>query len=210
MSAPSAAEHFASLRVQQHAARLGMWVFLASEVLFFAGFFGLYAAYYTRYTEGFHQAAEENTLWFGTANTFVLLTSSLTAALAVWAIREGRRWLSAGCLLATAVLGSAFLVVKGVEYHDHWKHGLLPGGYFQSEKLVGEGPVIFYTLYWLMTSLHALHMLGGISVMTWLMVRVAKRRLDPRHPVALENGAMYWHLVDVIWLFLWPLLYLVR
>lgn len=210
MPRSSVAEHFADLPTQQHSARLGMWVFLTSEVLFFAAFFGLYGSYYTRFTEGFKAAVEKNSLWLGTTNTFVLLTSSLTVALAVWAIRNHRRLVSLGCIAVTALLGCTFLVIKGIEYADHIEHGLLPGAYFHSHELIGEGPIIFYNLYWLMTGLHALHMTAGIVVMVWLAARLARKTLTGADPIALENGGMYWHLVDIIWLFLWPLLYLVR
>lgn len=210
MREPEVAEHFADLETQQHSAQLGMWVFLTSEVLLFAGLFGIWASYYTRWTEQFHLAIEHNTLWYGTANTFVLLTSSLTVALSLWALRHRSRALSFLLVLVTILLGVTFLVIKGVEYADHVHHGLLPGVYFRSNEIRGPGVTLFYTLYWLMTGLHALHMTVGIGVMTWLAVRIRRATIHPRNPVALELGAMYWHLVDIIWLFLWPLLYLLK
>lgn len=210
MREPVVAEHFADLATQQHSARLGMWVFLASEVLLFGGLFALYASYYARFTADFHVAVEHNTLWLGTTNTFVLLTSSFTVALAVWLLRNRDRALCLVLVLVTMGLGFVFLGIKAVEYAQHVHEGLLPGTYFASETLRGPGITLFYTLYWLMTGLHALHMTAGITVMGWLAVRVARGTIASSDPIALELGAMYWHLVDVIWLFLWPLLYLMK
>lgn len=210
MPASRVAEHFADLATQHHTARVGMWVFLASEMLLFAGLFALYGAYYAHYTEAFHVAAQHNTLWWGTANTVVLITSSLTVALSIWATRVSRPRLALALVIATIALGLAFLGIKLWEYVIHAHEGLLPGFYYSSHELQGSGAVIFYTLYWFMTSLHALHMIVGLGVMTWLAVQLGRRRLDAEHHIALELGGMYWHLVDAIWIFLWPLLYLVR
>lgn len=210
MPASKVAEHFADLATQHHTARIGMWVFLASEMLLFAGLFALYGAYYAHYTEAFHVAAQHNTLWWGTANTVVLITSSLTVALSIWATRASKPRLALALVVATIVLGLAFLGIKLGEYIIHAHEGLLPGFYYSSHELQGSGAVIFYTLYWFMTSLHALHMIVGLGVMTWLAVQLGRRRLDAEHHIALELGGMYWHLVDAIWIFLWPLLYLVR
>lgn len=210
MREPAVAEHFADLETQQHSARLGMWVFLASEVLLFGGLFGLYAGYYTRFTADFHLAIEHNTMWLGTTNTFVLLTSSLTVALAVWMIRNRDRNAALVLVIVTIGLGFAFLGIKAAEYVQHAHEGLLPGVYFASETLRGPGITLFYTLYWLMTGLHAVHMTAGICVMAWLAARIGRGTISRADPIALELGAMYWHLVDIIWLFLWPLLYLMR
>ena len=210
MREPAVAEHFADLATQQHSARLGMWVFLTSEVLLFAGLFALYASYYARYTRDFHRAVEHNTTWLGTTNTLVLLTSSFTVALAVWLLRNRDRIVALALVIVTMGLGFAFLAIKAVEYVKHAHEGLLPGLHFASETLHGPGITIFYTLYWLMTGLHALHMTAGLTVMGWLAVRLARGTLSGSDPIALELGAMYWHLVDIIWLFLWPLLYLMK
>lgn len=210
MTESAVAEHFADLETQQHSARLGMWVFLASEILLFAGLFALYASYYARYTADFHLAIEHNTTWLGTSNTFVLLTSSFTVALGLWALRHRDRRVALLLVLVTMALGFAFLGIKAVEYTKHAHEGLLPGLHFQSETLEGPGITLFYTLYWLMTGLHAVHMTAGICVMGWLAVRLHRETISSSDPIAFELGAMYWHLVDIIWLFLWPLLYLMR
>ncbi len=204
------AEHFADRSTQHHAARVGMWVFLASEIMLFAGLFTLYGSYYIKYTEEFHAAAEHNTLFWGTLNTFVLITSSLTVALAIWATRAAKPRLGQLLLLATWLLGAAFLAIKGWEYYVHYLEGLLPGHYYSSEELPGHGAVTFYTLYWFMTFVHAVHMTIGLGVVAWLTIALRRRRLTPDDHIALELGGMYWHLIDIIWIFLWPLLYLVR
>lgn len=207
---PAIAERFADLPQQQAASRLGMWVFLASETLLFAGLFGLWATYHAHYPEGFRLAARHNTLALGTTNTFVLLTSSLLAALAVWAASQERRRLALAMVLGTASLGVVFLVIKGVEYADHVEHGLLPGRLATAPELDVPGGRLFYLLYWLMTGVHALHMTAAVVLMLWVSTRVARRRETAHDHTRLEVCALYWHMVDVVWLFLWPLLYLVR
>ena len=210
MPAPRTADHFADLATQQTAARLGMWVFLASEILLFAGLFALYGAYRARYVAAFAEAVRHNTLWFGTTNTFILLTSSLTVALAVRAMRADRPRSAFVFVAVTIVLGLGFLGVKAAEYADHIEHGLLPARFFASDVLTGSGARVFYTIYWIATGLHAVHVTAGLCVLGWLGVRIRRDRIDVTNPVALELGAMYWHLVDMIWLFLWPMLYLTR
>lgn len=202
------AEHFEDLEVQSHAARLGMWAFLGSEMLLFAGLFALYASYRSLYRPEFHAAAQHMSVLFGTINTFVLLTSSLTVALAVWAVRAGRSRLPSVLLVATLLLAAAFLVLKGAEYAQHFAEGIYPGfRYYAFAELPQPGVKIFFTLYYFMTGLHALHVIAGMGVLTWCLM--ARRRFTAERHIGLELGAMYWHLVDLIWIFLWPLLYLV-
>jgi cytochrome c oxidase subunit 3 len=210
MRSSKVADHFADLQTQHHSATLGMWVFLVSEMLLFAGLFALYGSYYAEYTHGFREAAAHNTLYWGSANTVVLITSSLTVALAVWAMREGRRRATLGLLVATIVLGLGFLAIKFWEYAIHAHEGLLPGHAFDSPELHGPGPVIFYSLYWFMTVLHAVHMTVGIALMASLTASVLRGHVTKDNHISLELGGMYWHLVDIVWIFLWPLLYLVR
>lgn len=207
---PTIAERFADLSQQQAASRLGMWVFLASETLLFAGLFGLWATYRVHYPAGFLVAAQHDTLALGTINTFVLLTSSLLAALAVWAVAHERRGLGLAMVLGTAALGVVFLAIKGLEYAEHVEHGLLPGRYATSPALDVPGARLFYVLYWLMTGVHALHLTAAVVLMLWVAGRVARRRETAPDHARLETCALYWHMVDVVWLFLWPLLYLVR
>jgi cytochrome c oxidase subunit III len=204
------AEHFENLEKQAHAARLGMWVFLASEVLFFSGLFALYAAYRTEHPHGFSVGVEHNTLVYGSVNTAVLLLSSYTVAMAVHELRVGNNRASVELVGSTVFLGLCFLVVKTLEYLRHFSEGIYPAGNGRFFVEHGEpGTKMFFTLYFCMTGLHALHVLVGMGVLTFLLVRVARRRITSLAPHPLAIGAIYWHLVDVIWIFLWPLFYLI-
>jgi cytochrome c oxidase subunit 3 len=186
-----------------------MWVFLASESLLFAGLFALYAAYRSMYLADFDDAVRHNTLVYGTVNTYILLSSSFTVALAVWATRQTRPRLAVGLLLATAALGATFLVLKLLEYREHWREGALPGPFYHWAEHPTFGANRFFTLYWLMTGLHALHVTAGLVILAWLAVRAHRRAYTAAHHTTLEMGTLYWHLIDVVWIFLWPLLYLV-
>jgi cytochrome c oxidase subunit 3 len=199
---------FADLGQQRHAARLGMWLFLASEVLLFAGLFGLYTAYRTRYSHDFAVAVHHNALWIGTTNTVVLIVSSFTVAWSLHVLRAGRREAAMTMLGVTLALGVTFLTLKGIEYGLHFRDGIYPGWYYASAELPANGARLFFTLYYFMTGLHAIHMIVGIGVMTWLLVRIKRLRTTSIHHTELELGALYWHLVDSIWIFLWPLFYL--
>lgn len=199
---------FEDLAKQAHAARFGMWVFLGSELLLFAGLFGLYTAYRVDYPADFARAVHHNSLAIGTTNTAVLIVSSFTAAWSIHALRRGRRRASIGALAITMALGLLFLVFKGIEYGRHFAEGVFPGHHYAFPALPGHGAQLFFTLYFLMTGLHALHMVGGLTVMGWLTSRVARRRTTQAAHTELELGALYWHLVDGIWIFLWPLFYL--
>jgi cytochrome c oxidase subunit 3 len=207
---PDHASHFESLAKQEHAARLGMWAFLGSETLLFAGLFALYAAYRAMAPAEFREALAHNTRAFGTINTMVLLTSSFTVAMAVGAVQGARVRSAVRWLLATIALGATFLVVKGIEYGIHIHEGSLPGAAYRFAEAPTYGGRLFYTLYWLMTGLHALHVTGGLLALAWLTRRTRQGAYTPARHVHLEMGALYWHLVDVVWIFLWPLLYLMR
>jgi len=137
-----------------------------------------------------------------------LLSSSFTVALSVWATRRSRPGLAVGLLLATVALGAAFLVLKLVEYAEHWRGGALPGPFYHWTEHPTFGANRFFTVYWLMTGLHALHVTAGLFLLGWLSYRTWRRHYTAEHHTTLEMGTLYWHLVDVIWIFLWPILYL--
>jgi cytochrome c oxidase subunit 3 len=202
------ASHFQDLATEERAARLGMWVFLASEILFFAGLFALYAAYRTEHPSGFALGIARNTIVWGSANTAVLLVSSYTVALAVHALRRARVAASAALVGVTVLLGACFLAIKTGEYWVHFREGIYPGAgsFFRDNDAPGTG--MFFTLYFGMTGLHAIHVLVGMGVLITLGVRVARGQILPRASYPLALGAVYWHLVDVVWIFLWPLFYL--
>jgi cytochrome c oxidase subunit 3 len=206
--APTLGEQYDDFATQDGALHLGMWVFLATEALLFAALFALYAGYRTMYLSDFKAGIEHNTLALGTINMYVLLVSSLLAALAVSAVRAGRPRTASLLLGGTATLGLAFLAVKLYEYSRHWHEGSLPGRYYHFEEVPTFGGDRFFTMYWVMTGFHALHVTGGVLVIAWMAGRAWRGFYTAAHHVKLEMGTLYWHLVDVIWIFLWPLLYL--
>lgn len=201
--------HFESMEQQAHAARLGMWVFLASEVLLFGALFALYASYRVHYPNAFHDAIEHNTKVLGSINTGVLLLSSTLVACSAHALRAGRRKLTALLVAGTMSLGVMFLAIKLTEWLKHFGDGIYPGGsghYFAEHATAGFSE--FWTLYFGMTGLHALHVIIGLTVLGSMLVSLLRGRLTPRTAHRLEIGAIYWHLVDLVWIFLWPLFYL--
>jgi cytochrome c oxidase subunit 3 len=203
--------YFADLAQQTHAARLGMWGFLGSELLFFGALFVLYAGYRAEYTEEFRAAAQHTDLWLGSANTVILITASFLVALAVVGVRIGgsaRR--AAWLLVVAAVLGVVFMVLKGLEYAHHFRDGIYPGTYYHFATLPQDGAKLFFTLYYMMTGLHALHVLAGIVLLLALAWWTHRGRYSEGWHTPLELGGLYWHLVDVVWIFLWPIFYLLR
>ena len=202
------AEHFENLAQQQQASHLGMWLFLTSEVLLFGALFGLYTGYRIEYQQDFSQAVHHNNIAIGTINTAVLVTSSFSAAWAVHSARGGSRRGILGSLGVTLLLGFAFLVLKGIEYKEHFDAGIFPGALYRSEELPSHGANLFFTLYFFLTGLHALHVIGGLTALAVLGVLAARGHYTRERYTPLELGVLYWHLVDVIWIFVWPLMYL--
>lgn len=198
-------EPWPSLARQREGVSFGVWVFLASEILFFGGLFLAYTVYRNLYPEAFQLAARETDIVYGTLNTAILMTSSLTMAVAVRAADAGVRRMTVWCLVLTAALGTAFLVVKGLEYHEDFVEHLVPGPSFA---LTPAPTQIFFALYWIMTGVHAVHLTVGIGVVATLVVQTW-RRVIPIEATTFQGAALYWHLVDVIWIILLPLLYLV-
>lgn len=208
MSAGPAAVIYADPRQRAHALHLGMWLFLGSETLLFAGLFGAYAAYRAAYPAAFSAGVGHNHTLIGTANTLVLIVSSFFVAWGIHAMRAGRRRACIASLVVALLLGLTFLGVKGLEYREHVHAGIAPGVYYRFAELPSHGAALFFTLYYLMTGLHAVHVIAGMAILGWLALRVARRRTHQDHRIELELGGLYWHLVDVVWIFLWPLLYL--
>jgi cytochrome c oxidase subunit 3 len=202
--------HFADMAQQKAAAKLGMWIFLATEVLFFGGLFMAYGAFRYLYPGTFLAAHAYLSVPMGGLNTAVLITSSLTMALAVRAAQVGDRKQLPRLLLVTLLLAGVFLVVKYIEYHHKFELGLLPGRYYHAETLIPGLPHIFFGIYFIMTGLHGLHVIAGMVVIGWILVRSLQGRYTPGYHTPVENVGLYWHLVDLIWIFLFPLLYLVK
>lgn len=199
-----------SLERQHASARLGIWIFLGSELLLFAGLLALYAAYRFTYPAEFRAAAAHANVLLGTANTYVLLTSSLTMALAIHATRRSHRTRAVMFLAITIALGLTYDVLKGIEYAGHLAEGIAPGHFYAFDALPAHGAALYVTLYYVLTALHAVHVTAGVGVLVWLAVRTWRGDFTPRSHLALELGGLYWHLVDLVWIFLWPLLYLIR
>lgn len=203
------AHHFEDIEQQNESLVLGMWLFLATEVMFFGGLFTAYVVYRTTYSEVFHEASRTLDLTLGTVNTLVLLVSSLTMAMGVYAAKTGRKNLLPLMLAATIILGLAFLGVKVVEYGQKFEHHLVPGAGFVWP---GDNPPhaqLFFVLYFIMTGMHAFHMVIGIVMMAMLLVMAMLGKFGPERYMGVELAGLYWHFVDIVWVFLFPLLYLI-
>ncbi len=189
-------------------AKMGMWLFLFTEVLLFGGLFVLYMSYRVEYSNQFVLAAKELDTTIGTINTMILLTSSLTMALAIAALQRSRKVLSLVFLSLTQLLALGFMVNKYFEWAHKFELGLYPG----AEKLLSldNGEIIFFGLYYSMTGLHGLHVLVGMTIIAFMMVYISRGSVGPDNYVKLENSGLYWHLVDLIWIFLFPLFYLIH
>jgi cytochrome c oxidase subunit 3 len=215
---PALLHHFAEPQQQRDASSLGMWAFLATEVMFFGGLFCAYLIYRLMYFADFGAASKTLDVKLGATNTAVLICSSLTVVLAVWAAQTGRRMMLVGNLALTLVLGMAFLGIKGIEYREKFEKHHVPGTSFQFHESVPGHPdqyanpqhaQIFFALYFVMTGLHALHMIIGIGIFVWLLMMGWKGRFTPEYNTPVEMGGLYWHFVDIIWIYLFPLLYLI-
>ena len=203
------AHHFSSLERQDDAARLGMWIFLATEVLLFAGLFTSYSYYRYLYPAAFAEGSRHMSLGLGTLNTFILLASSFTVAMSIHFTRAGRSKLASACLAFSVACGLAFLGIKAVEYSTHIHEGLLPGKYLTSIEVKEPGVSMFFTVYYLSTGLHAVHVVAGLTVLVVMAVRSWRGHFSPEWYTPLDLGGLYWHLVDIIWIYLYPLLYLI-
>ena len=226
---PALQHHFENMEQQREAGTLGMWIFLVTEIMFFGGMFLAYALYRTLYPAAFASASNHLDITLGAVNTGVLILSSFTMALAVYFTQIGNRRPQIFCLVMTLVLGFTFLGIKAVEYHDKYTDHLIPGrlipgnpfnpvvahhGDTDPHKLhLLEGATVekiemFYWIYFAMTGMHALHMIIGAGLLTFLLIFSLKGRFDPEYHSPVEVIGLYWHFVDIVWIFLFPLLYL--
>lgn len=187
--------------------KLGMWLFLFTELLFFGGMFLLYAVFRYQYPRDFHRAALQEDIVLGSVNTVVLLTSSFTLAVAVTAVREGKNRLSALFQGATILLGAVFLAVKYVEWTAKIASGLYPDAPVLLQR--GPGEILFYGLYYVMTGMHGLHVLAGLAVIAFMARATLRGQITGRDPLRLENTGLYWHFVDIVWIYLFPFFYLI-
>jgi len=201
--------HFSDAHQQRESSKLGMWIFLVTEILFFGGLFCAYAIYHAWNPEIFHAAHKALDWRLGGLNTIVLITSSLTMALAIRSLQVNRVRVASGYLWATFLLAATFMVVKYFEYSHKFHVGQLPGKYYTYTGIEGTNPHIFFSIYFVMTGLHGLHVLIGMGVILWLIVRNRKNHFSAQYYNPVEMTGLYWHLVDLIWIYLFPLLYLV-
>ena len=236
---PAWAHQFDSMEQQKDASSLGMWVFLLTEIMMFGGLFASYLIYRIKYYPAFVAGSTSINVSWGFANTLVLIASSLTMAMAVWAAQKGKRQQQVLFIVLTMVLGSVFLGVKAVEYHAKYEECHIPGGIIGkgfdatggckvdgkvigdiSEEIKGSMPEaaakqvarqteIFFVFYFAMTGLHATHMLIGLGVLAWLLWRAHRGEFGPDYYTPVENVGLYWHFVDIVWIYLFPLLYLI-
>lgn len=201
------AEQFEDAPQQTEAAQLGMWTFLATEVLFFGGLFFAYALYRHFYYADFIVGVNHTLILFGTINSALLLTSGLTMALAVQAAGENRKTVIAPLLLVTILLGIGFLICKGFEYAKDISDHVLPGPSFDPS--LPAHTELFFWLYWAMTGLHAIHMIVGIGILSVMLLLAQHGRFSAQYYNPLEIAGLYWAFVDIVWIFLYPLLYLI-
>lgn len=223
---PQHRHHFETQEQQREAATFGMWLFLLTEIMFFGGLFFSYLLYRNWYYDAFVVASNQLSVPLGGTNTAVLITSGFFMALAVWASEMKKKGLLVLTLILTMVFGCIFIGIKYDEYHEKWEKHHIPGAHFDIAEFVNphayglhEEPLspdaaqktqIFFSLYFAMTGLHALHMLIGLGILVWLTVRAHRGDFTAGYVAPIENFALYWHFVDIVWLFLFPLLYLIN
>ena len=218
---PALQHHFENMEQQREAGTLGMWVFLVTEIMFFGGMFLAYTLYRNMFPAAFASASNHLDITLGAINTGVLILSSFTMAMAVYFTQVGKRRPQVLCLVLTLVLGLTFLGIKAVEYKQKYDDRLIPGklipgAHFTTDPHavhLMEGATLkqvemFYYIYFAMTGMHALHMIIGAGLLTYLIIFSLKRRFDPEYHSPVEVIGLYWHFVDIVWIFLFPLLYL--
>lgn len=218
-SAHALKHHFADLPQQRETATFGMWLFLVTEIMFFGGMFCAYLVYRVLYFNSFGAASTTLNVVYGAVNTGVLICSSLTMAMAVHSSILGRRKALIGFLILTMILGTVFLGIKGVEYHDKFVEHHVPGPNFNFvlegseaqhfQHVDPHAAEIYFSLYFCMTGLHAIHMVVGLGLLTWLVIAAYRNKFTPEYNSPVEMVGLYWHFVDIVWIFLFPLLYLI-
>lgn len=207
---PACEEQFDDLDQQTEAAHLGMWLFLSTEILFFGGLFAAYTVYRYSYPHAFAAGSHALLLWAGALDTVILLCSSFTMAMAVHAAQTGSRRLLVFLLLTSAAIGACFLVLHGYEYFKDYGEHHIPGKFFHDDGPAPDNKVqLFFALYFCMTGLHSLHVFIGVTALTVLAWQAWRGKFTKEYYTPVEIGGLYWHFVDIVWVFLFPLLYLV-
>ena len=190
-----------------HAAKMGMWLFLFTEILLFGGLFLLYASYRMRFPQAFHAGGQTLDVFIGGVNTVVLITSSLSVAMSITALRRGEIIRCLWLLSFTIACAGAFMVNKTIEWAAKFHHGLIPGS--EHMAALPHGQSVFYGLYFAMTGLHGIHVVIGASLLAWVMLLIRQGKVTAQDYVVLENAGLYWHIVDLVWIYLFPLFYLI-
>lgn len=190
------------------ASKIGMWLFIFTEILLFGALFIVYSVYRFKHPVEFHIAHHELSVTIGFINTVILLISSMTVAMSITAMQKGDKKMTLIFLTVTLLLALAFLVNKYFEWGEKFHHQIFPGSEFLLS--LSQGDILFFGLYFFMTGLHALHIIIGMALLAWVLVRVKQGRVNEQRYALLENGGLYWHLVDLIWIFLFPLFYLIH
>lgn len=206
---PALRHHFDTVEQQRDASTLGMWIFLITEVMFFGGAFTVYTVYRSFYADAFAVASNELDIVLGAINTAVLIVSSFTMVMAVYSAQTGSRKGLIRYLLATIFFGLVFLVIKGFEWHHKWVEHHIPGPSFHFEGPHAQNAEIFFSLYFAMTGLHALHMVIGVGILAVLIWMARRGTFSPEYYTPVDMSGLYWHFVDIVWIFLFPLLYLI-
>jgi cytochrome c oxidase subunit 3 len=204
--------HFADLEQQKATSTFGMWLFLVTEIMFFGGMFATYLVYRISYFNAWVAGSQTMEIKLGAINTAVLICSSLTMVMAVHSAKLANRKLTGLFLVLTLLLGFTFLGIKAVEYHGHWVHHEVPGPTFHFEHEGNYDPrqvSMFFSLYFAMTGMHAVHMIIGAGLLTWLLIANARGRFTAEYNSPVEMVGLYWHFVDLVWIYLFPLLYLI-
>jgi len=204
------AHHFDTADTQFDSGRMGVWIFLVTEILFFGGMFCAFFVFRSWYFDGFKEAHHHLDKVMGGINTVVLIASSLTMALGVRSAQRSKKTLTVAMLAMTIGFACVFLVIKYFEYSHKFHEGFLPGASLAVEKFqTGYDAGVFFAVYFMMTGVHGLHVVIGIGLITWILVRASKGQFSSRYYAPVEGVGLYWHLVDLIWIYLFPLLYLV-
>ncbi len=203
------AHHFANADEEFEASKQGMWVFMVTEVLMFGGLFVAYGIFRGLYPDMFQEAHKQLDVTMGAVNTVVLILSSISMAYSVSATQRGKKDQAILALVITFLFAGAFLVIKYFEYSHKFHHGLLPGAYFTSPDVHHPKAALFFSIYFMMTGLHGIHILIGMGLIAWLIKRTASREFSPQFYTPVELVGFYWHFVDLVWIYLFPLLYLV-
>lgn len=206
---PGLQHHFTSMPQQFEAAKIGMWLFLVTEVLLFGGLFVGYGIMHAKHPDAFIAAHKHLDWRLGALNTVVLLVSSWTMVMGVWSAQTGQRKKLTGYLTATFALAGVFMVVKYFEYSHKFHEGLLPGKFYAHQGDTVPGQFMFFSFYFMMTGLHGIHVLLGMVAIAWLVWRASRNHFSASYYGPVDMVGLYWHLVDLIWIYLFPLMYLV-